>query len=53
MAGGYATYGDHSGGIAYFYMGVPGSGVAARQLKHVRTFFEALPFRELTPGMGS
>ncbi len=49
LGGGYATYGDWSGGVSYYYTGEPGPGVAARQLKHVRTFFEALPFRELTP----
>ncbi len=49
MAGGYATYGDWSDGISYFYMGRPGPGVAARQLRHLRSFFEALPFRELVP----
>jgi hypothetical protein len=49
MAGGYATYGDYSGGVAWFYMGEPGSGKAAAQLKHLRIFFERLPFQELTP----
>jgi hypothetical protein len=49
MAGGYATYGDWSGGVSYFYMGEPGPGQAARQLQHVRTFFEALPFATLQP----
>ncbi len=49
MAGGYATYGDWSNGIAYFYSGDPGPGIAATQLKHLRTFFEALPFNRLTP----
>lgn len=48
MAGGYATYGDSSGGVAWFYMGEPGPGKAARQLKHLRSFFEALPFREMS-----
>lgn len=47
MAGGYATYGDKTDGVSYFYMGDPGTGVAATQLKHLRTFFEALPFVEL------
>lgn len=49
MAGGYATYGDRTGGIAWFYMGEPGNGIAPAQLKHLRTFFEALPFHELEP----
>ena len=49
MAGGYATYGDWSGGISYFYMGEPGPGKAAVQLKHLRSFFEALPFGDLKP----
>jgi hypothetical protein len=47
MAGGYATYGDWSGGVSYFYMGEPGPGPAAHQLRHLRTFFEALPFATL------
>ncbi|MBI4579283.1 MAG: DUF4038 domain-containing protein [Planctomycetes bacterium] len=47
MAGGYATYGDWSKGVSYFYMGDPGPGVAALQLKHLRSFFEALPYRDL------
>jgi hypothetical protein len=47
MAGGYASYGDQSNNISYFYMGEPGPGIAARQLKHLRNFFEALPYREL------
>ena len=49
MAGGYGTYGDHSGGAAWFYMGEPGHGKAPAQLKHLRTFFEGLPFQELEP----
>jgi len=49
MAGGYATYGDWSGGVSHFYMGEPGPGKAALQLKHVRSFFEPLPFDELSP----
>jgi hypothetical protein len=49
MAGGYATYGDYSDGVAWFYMGEPGPGRAPAQLKHLRTFFERLPFQELTP----
>lgn len=49
MAGGYATYGDWSNGISYFYFGRPGPGVAAQQLTHLRSFFEALPFQELAP----
>jgi len=49
MAGGYATYGDWSGGVSHFYMGEPGPGKAAVQLKHVRSFFESLPFDELSP----
>lgn len=49
MAGGYVTYGDSSGGVAYYYMGEPGPGKAASQLKLMREFFEALPFQELIP----
>jgi len=49
MAGGYATYGDWSDGIAHYYMGEPGPGKAAAQLKHLRRFFEAIPFAELEP----
>ena len=49
MAGGYATYGDWSEGVSYFYMGEPGPGKAALQLKHLRSFFEELPFPELEP----
>lgn len=49
MAGGYATYGDWSGGVSYFYMGIPGPGKAAVELKYLRSFFESLPFNEMTP----
>ncbi len=49
MAGGYATYGDWDNGIAWYYMGEPGTGVGGTQLKHLRAFFEALPFSELEP----
>jgi hypothetical protein len=49
MAGGYATYGDWSGGVSYFYMGEPGPGKAALELKHLRSFFEKLPCRDLVP----
>jgi hypothetical protein len=49
MAGGYATYGDWSRGRSYYYMGDPGPGEAGRQLRHLRTFFEALPFDTLAP----
>ena len=49
MAGGYATYGDWSNGTSYFYMGHAGPGKAALQLKHLRSYFEKLPFWELTP----
>ena len=49
MAGGYATYGDWSDGVSYFYMGEPGPGKAALQLKHLRAFFEDLPFAEFEP----
>jgi hypothetical protein len=49
MAGGYATYGDWSDGISYFYMGEPGPGKAAQQLRHLRAFFEQVPFHELRP----
>ena len=47
MAGGYATYGDWSGGVSYFYMGEPGPGKAAPQLGRLRAFFEGLPFAEM------
>ncbi|MBL8173940.1 MAG: DUF4038 domain-containing protein [Bryobacterales bacterium] len=49
MAGGYATYGDWSDGVAWFYSGDPGPGVAATQLHHLRAFFEALPFARMMP----
>jgi hypothetical protein len=49
MAGGYATYGDWSDGVSYFYMGDPGPGKAAAQLRHLRSFFESLPFVEIVP----
>ncbi len=49
MAGGYSTYGDWSRGTSWFYMGRPGPGRAARQLKHLRRFFEPLPFSRMTP----
>ncbi|MBN2268984.1 MAG: DUF4038 domain-containing protein [Sedimentisphaerales bacterium] len=49
MAGGYATYGDWSNGVSYFYMGHAGPGKAALQLKHLRSFFEKLPYWKLTP----
>ena len=49
MAGGYATYGDWSNGVSYFYMGVPGPGKAAVQLKYLSSFFESLPFNDMTP----
>jgi hypothetical protein len=52
MAGGYATYGDWSDGISYFYMGEPGPGKAALQLKHLRRFFEEIPFPEMQPDDG-
>ncbi len=43
FGGGYATYGDWLDG-AWFYEGLPGPGIAARQLKHLRAFFEDAPF---------
>jgi len=49
FAGGYATYGDWSRGVSYFYMGFPGPGKAAVQLKHLRSFFELFPFRQMKP----
>jgi len=49
MAGGYGTYGDWSNGVSYFYMAIPGPGKAAPQLKHLRSFFESLPFSEMIP----
>lgn len=47
MAGGYASYGDWSDGISYFYMGEPGPGKAAQELRHLRRFFEELPFADM------
>ncbi|MHB8901580.1 MAG: apiosidase-like domain-containing protein [Thermoguttaceae bacterium] len=49
MAGGYATYGDWTGGVAWFYMGQPGHGQTPEQLKHLRALFEQLPFPEMAP----
>lgn len=49
MAGGYATYGDWSKGVAWFYSGDAGPGIAAGQLRHLRSFFEALPFAKMRP----
>jgi hypothetical protein len=49
MAGGYATYGDWSNGISYFYMGIPGPGKAAIQLKSLKSFFETIPFNKMIP----
>lgn len=49
LAGGYASYGDWSGGVSYFYMGEPGPGRAASQLQHLRGFFEALPYSSMSP----
>lgn len=49
MAGGYSTYGDWSGGTSWFYMGRPGPGQAARQLKHLRRLFEGLPYSDMEP----
>ncbi|MBI4584894.1 MAG: serine hydrolase [Planctomycetes bacterium] len=49
MAGGYATYGDWSGGTSWFYMGEPGPGKAALELVRLRAFFEELPFNEFEP----
>ncbi len=49
MAGGYATYGDWSNGTSYFYMGHPGPGKAAQQLKYLPSFFEQLPYWALRP----
>lgn len=49
MAGGYGTYGDWSNGVSYFYMGIPGPGKAASELKHLRSLLESLPFRQMVP----
>jgi hypothetical protein len=49
MAGGYATYGDWSNGVSYFYMGEAGPGRAAGHLTHLRAFFEQVPFHEVQP----
>jgi hypothetical protein len=51
FGGGYATYGDWLDG-AWFYEGVPGPGIAARQLKHLRAFFESAPFNDMEPRDG-
>lgn len=51
MAGGYATYGD-SGKRAGYYIGEPDAGVAALQLKHLRSFFERLGRHTLEPDNG-
>ena len=52
MAGGYATYGDWSDGVSYFYMGEPGPGKAAQELGYLRRFFEEVPFPEMHPDDG-
>lgn len=49
MAGGYATYGDWSNGVPYYYTGDPGPGRAAVQLRHLKTLFEPLPFERMRP----
>ncbi|MFN7939621.1 MAG: DUF4038 domain-containing protein [Bryobacteraceae bacterium] len=49
MAGGYATYGDWSGNVAWYYSGDPGRGIAATQLKHLRSLFETLPYNTMKP----
>jgi hypothetical protein len=49
MAGGYATYGDWSDGVSYFYMGFPGKGQAVTDLKNLRSFFESTEFNMLRP----
>ncbi len=49
VAGGYASYGDWSNGVAYFYTGDPGPGRAPAQLKHLRAFFEAIPYWRMRP----
>ncbi len=52
FGGGYASYGDWLDG-AWFYEGIAGPGIAARQLKHLRAFFESgpfnAPFNEMEP----
>jgi hypothetical protein len=48
MAGGFATYGDW-GKRAGYYIGEPDAGIAATQLKHLRTFFESIGSYELEP----
>jgi len=47
LAGGYATYGDWFDGA--FYTGHLGRGRAPAQLRHLRAFFEELPYWELEP----
>lgn len=48
MAGGYASYGDWTQD-APFYVGTVGKGVAATQLRHLRAFFERIPYPTLQP----
>jgi len=49
MGGGYATYGDWSSGVSWFYMGIPGPGIAPPQLLHLRSLLESVPFRQMVP----
>ncbi len=49
LAGGYGTYGDWSNSISYFYMGIPGPGIAAGQLKYLRFLLETVPFCQMVP----
>lgn len=49
MAGGYGTYGDWSNGVSYFYMGIPGPGKAATELKQLKLLLESVPFRSMIP----
>jgi hypothetical protein len=48
LAGGYATYGDWTGGTA-FYTGHVGEGKAPAQLRHLRETFESIPYSLMEP----
>jgi len=48
FGGGYATYGDWLDG-AWYYEGLPGPGLAAKELKHLRAFCESIPFNDMEP----
>jgi hypothetical protein len=48
LAGGYATYGDWTVGMA-FYTGHVGQGKAPAQLRHLRETFESIPYSLMEP----